>query len=458
MYDPARDAWNAADDGASGKPTKDETESTSAEEPETTETIPPQSTDTNGDKPPPAQSSSSIATPSKETEEEGKTDAPQQANDPSVAKRALSPQTQSPPRKFKRPLTRVSQRERDEKTREIREKMERRERPASEGSQNSRSSEHDNHGRPNSSVRSEDDRQPRERVIVRDHYNRLQNMGQARRRESPIIKLRNFNNWVKSILIYKYSQQGDVVLDIGCGKGGDLWKWGRSRIQGFIGIDVADVSIQHAQERYDGSKKFNFWADLCVGDAFEQRIEDIVSPNAFPVSIVSCQFCLHYSFESETRVRTLLSNVSRALLPGHFFIGTIPNSDVIVKHIRKLGPNERKWSNTIYSVEFENDPPRDGNFNPPFGHKYTFFLEDAVGNVPEYVVPFDAFCDLCEEYNLVLDYKKPFLQLFDEEKSTRRGMDLTRNIGVIKEDGSAGIDGDEKEACEFYLAFAFRKI
>ncbi|VVT43500.1 uncharacterized protein SAPINGB_P000014 [Magnusiomyces paraingens] len=360
----------------------------------------------------------------------------------------LSPDHNSPPRKkLKRPSTRTSQKEREEKTRELRERLERHE----------KKNDHDAFSNNENNLRTFGSK-PRgvDREKVKDHYNKLPNQGQERRKQSPIFKLRSFNNWVKSILIYKYAQRGDVVLDIGCGKGGDLWKWERAGIKGFIGIDVANVSIENAQDRYH-SRRPRFWADFCVGDVFEQKVEEIVQPDAFPVSIVSCQFCLHYSFENESRVRTLLENISRVLLPGHYFIGTIPNSDVILKHIRKLGPNERKWGNSIYSVEFESDPPRDGKFIPPYGHKYTFFLEDAVGNVPEYVVPFESFRALCEEYDLILDYKKPFLKLFEEESSTPQGSELARTFKVFKKDNTLGIDGDEKEACGFYLAFAFRK-
>lgn len=299
-----------------------------------------------------------------------------------------------------------------------------------------------------------------DRSIVRNHYNQRPDQGIHRRRDSPIIKLRTFNNWVKAVLINKFTRRGNVVLDIGCGKGGDLLKWGKEGCAGFIGIDVAEISISQAKHRYDQVRDKTFWADFRVGDAFEQNVEDIVQPEAFPVDIVSSQFCLHYAFESENRVRKVLSNITRALKPGGTFIGTIPNSDVINKHIRKLGPTELKWGNSIYSVEFENPPPRDGIFNPIYGHKYRFFLEDAVGNIPEYVVPFDAFKKLAEEdFGLELIYKKSFLRMFDEEVENRNRFFLRKaeNMGMYKSDGTLGIEGDEREACGFYLAFAFIK-
>jgi mRNA (guanine-N7-)-methyltransferase len=59
---------------------------------------------------------------------------------------------------------------------------------------------------------------------------------------SPIIGLKAFNNWVKSVLITQFAHpalqkssfagQGNKrgkVLDLGCGKGGDVSKWAKSR-------------------------------------------------------------------------------------------------------------------------------------------------------------------------------------------------------------------------------------
>ena len=83
------------------------------------------------------------------------------------------------------------------------------------------------------------------------------------RQESPIIGLKNFNNWIKSVLFANFChpalasspviqrsrpglkkapiQNGGPVsrgrvLDMGCGKGGDLNKWAKARISEYIGL------------------------------------------------------------------------------------------------------------------------------------------------------------------------------------------------------------------------------
>src|SRR5437016_5278429 len=71
---------------------------------------------------------------------------------------------------------------------------------------------------------------------VERHYNEKREEGREKRMKSRILRLRNFNNWTKSVLIGKYTKNGDVVLDIGCGKGGDLIKWDKARIDKLYGF------------------------------------------------------------------------------------------------------------------------------------------------------------------------------------------------------------------------------
>lgn len=87
-----------------------------------------------------------------------------------------------------------------------------------------------------------------------------------KRQESPIIGLKSFNNWVKSVLISKFaapalqssptppSRRGagrGKVLDMGCGKGGDLQKWSKARCAEYVGVDIASQSVDQAYRRWE---------------------------------------------------------------------------------------------------------------------------------------------------------------------------------------------------------------
>jgi mRNA (guanine-N7-)-methyltransferase len=78
-----------------------------------------------------------------------------------------------------------------------------------------------------------------------------------------------------------------------------------------------------------------------------------------------------------------------------------------------------EWGNSVYRVKFPGKTPADGTFRPPFGWKYFYFLEEAVDEVPEYVVPWEAFRALAEDYNLELQYRKPFREVWEEQKDDR---------------------------------------
>lgn len=40
------------------------------------------------------------------------------------------------------------------------------------------------------------------------------------------------------------------ILDLGCGKGGDLKKWKNQKVGFYVGVDISGESLKHALERY----------------------------------------------------------------------------------------------------------------------------------------------------------------------------------------------------------------
>ncbi|KAK9466614.1 mRNA capping enzyme-domain-containing protein [Lipomyces arxii] len=378
------------------------------------------------------------ASPSKSAEERPKRPSSSEVKSSEPQVEPTSP-PRSPPRKLKRPSAAARRPYDDREKEDVKRRVVNSERPQTELARRSVDS------------------------VVRQHYNARPENGVGQRQQSPIIKLKSFNNFIKSVLIKRFASRDDLVLDMGCGKGGDLLKWDIANIKGYVGVDVADVSIDQAKGRFRSMRRKRFWAEFFAGDAFGLPLTATLPRDlyysVFPVDVVTMQFCMHYAFETEAKARQMLENVSKSLRRGGKFIGTIPNSDVILEHIDKLPPGEKEWGNSVYSVRFFDDPPRNGRFSPPYGHRYLFFLEDAVEDVPEYVVPFEIFRAMAEDYKLELVYRKGFHEVFDDETSEHPELfDICRRMGVTKSDGSYGIEGDQREAAGFYLAFAFEKL
>lgn len=290
-----------------------------------------------------------------------------------------------------------------------------------------------------------------------------------------------YNNWAKSVAINKAAagvranpggmNHGANVLDIGCGKGGDLQKWAPQRIANYVGLDIADVSVEQARERYNEGlrkRRFHFHAEFAVKDCFSSPLADVpqVAQIGFDTSggdrwgpgggfdIVSIMFVMHYAFESEHKARMMLQNVSNSLKKGGKFVGVIPNSDVLSERLERTG---KEWGNEIYRVRFPGEVPADGVFRPPFGWKYLYWLEEAV-DAPEYVIPWESLRALAEDCDLELEYRKPLNEIWEEEKDDEDFGKLADRMRVRNRDGSLKMSAEEIEAASLYHAFIFYKV
>jgi len=315
-------------------------------------------------------------------------------------------------------------------------------------------------------------------VVVED-YNTRPEVGVVQRLESPIIGLKNFNNWVKSVLITRFahpvlaassssnvysSSRGGAgrggagkVLDMGCGKGGDITKWAKARVRELFGVDIASVSVDQARSRWESLRAPRFDASFAALDCYTESLSKAFPPAklAQPFDVVSMQFCMHYAFENVQKARCMLENVSRWLRPGGVFIGTIPNAEQLLEHLGTLPPNSEDLSfgNSIYKIRFEDRAQK-----PTFGHKYWFFLQDAVENVPEYIVRWDNFVQMAAEHKLHPIYKEEFHQVFEEHQAHPEFGPLMLRMKVVDASGESAMDEDQWEAANIYIAFAFEKL
>lgn len=303
---------------------------------------------------------------------------------------------------------------------------------------------------------------------VASHYNQRQDVGTEARKNSPIIGLKRFNNWVKSALIRLYAplesddQKGIRILDLGCGKGGDLRKWDQHHVSEMVMLDIAEVSIQHARSRYNESS-FRWDAHFFVGDGFRTPLDQLVPAQLLEpmFDVVTMQFCLHYGWDTEENARKMLTNVAKWLRPGGTFIGTIPDEETLFGRLEETGDAAAlEFGNDEYKVEFD---IRYAQGDMPFGNKYHFWLKDAVDNVPEYVVDWRMLESIANELGLHLVYKARFDQILVDGYQNKRLRLLLRRMGVLDQnvtaDGSVApnVTPSLWEACTLYVGFAFQK-
>lgn len=184
---------------------------------------------------------------------------------------------------------------------------------------------------------------------------------------------RNFHNWIKSNLIYTYCSYKNVldnsdkmykkqmfILDIGCGRGGDIMKFYHSRVKSYVGLDPDSYGIHFATDgaisRYnrfktkmpncpkmffmtaDAKALLNYEDQLKVQVQMNKKNEDLLvkffgkTDNDRPdisFDVITCQFAVHYFFENDTTITNLCENINRYLDENGFMILTTVDGETI---------------------------------------------------------------------------------------------------------------------------------
>ncbi|XP_023267638.1 mRNA cap guanine-N7 methyltransferase [Seriola lalandi dorsalis] len=334
---------------------------------------------------------------------------------------------------------------------------------------------------------------PDHSVKVASHYNSLQEVGLAARSRSRIFFMRNFNNWLKSVLIGEILEQVRgagpqqiSVLDLGCGKGGDLLKWRRGGINHLVCADIAAVSVEQCQSRYEDMKRKShanekiFSAQFITADCSKEVLSEKLDHPELMFDVCSCQFVYHYSFESEQKADMMLRNACERLKPGGYFIGTTPDAFELIKRLE--ASDSLTFGNEVFKVSFQSK----GSY-PLFGCQYHFSLEDVV-DVPEFLVYFPLFEHMAKRYNMRLVMKQRFSEFSEEKVKKEHHRSLMMKMMALEpfpcEDGGrqatdsrgeychakdhssrAGVrlplgtlSRSEWEATSIYLVFVFQKM
>ncbi|VDD88039.1 unnamed protein product [Enterobius vermicularis] len=300
---------------------------------------------------------------------------------------------------------------------------------------------------------------------VADHYNAIPDIGVTERLNSRILYLRNFNNWIKSMLINEFlktlKQSGcsrPKVLDLCCGKGGDLLKWRNGNISYLVATDIAEVSLRQCERRYNELKEKSdkkrplFGAEFIRADSTTDRIADYFTDPNIQFDLTSCQFSFHYSFESERQARQMIRNAVEKLRSGGYFIGTLPDANRIMLVLRATlrltlpEYNDLRWAiwflncmeaEVLYFIAFP-QPQLTFLFmthlfiSAPLGDLWYLKGKEIEVNCPEYLVHFPVLEKLLDECGMSLVYKKPFPEAFEYFKEDNMGKALLQKMKALE--------------------------
>jgi SAM-dependent methyltransferase len=126
--------------------------------------------------------------------------------------------------------------------------------------------------------------------------------------------LRKLHNDCKRRLITKWVNPGSYVLDCGCGRGGDWWKWKAVNAR-VAAIDPDAESLKEAESRA---------LDMGFGVWFLGQGDIRHAAFAGPFDVVCYNFSLHYIFSDPETLDASLKALKVAVKPGGLLIGIVP--------------------------------------------------------------------------------------------------------------------------------------
>ena len=280
------------------------------------------------------------------------------------------------------------------------------------------------------------------------YYNRSNN-------DTNTKSLREFHNlYVKSKLITGVSNRGDTLIDYAVGKAGDLSKWLHNNLDFVLGIDVSKDNIHNqldgactrylkAKTKYNnipralfvvGDSSLNIRNGSAFNSSKEKQIIDAVfgsGPKDISLlgkgvykdygvantgfNISSCQFALHYFFENKNTLLSFIKNLSECTKVNGYFIGTCYDGKKIFNELSSLNNGEsisiNKNSNKIYELTKLYDQTGFPDDDLSLGYPINVYQESINKTFREYLVNFEYFSKIMEDYGFVLVSKEDANQM-----------------------------------------------
>ncbi|GAX85142.1 hypothetical protein CEUSTIGMA_g12561.t1 [Chlamydomonas eustigma] len=245
-------------------------------------------------------------------------------------------------------------------------------------------------------------------------------------------EMRTFHNWVKASLIERF-KGSSRLLDLACGKGGDLNHWMHAGMDYVLGLDQSSDSIVNGQDgvyarmnhdpkfsrylfaRFDASQPLNETGFVQSPDCQLLRAlyglsSSVQLPNGLHGSakagfpIVTCMFALHYFFEDQKKLIGFLDNVVQSIeRPGGRFVGCCFDSSEVRKLLRD-GVQEGRVPDGRLMWRIEDIG----------SERIDVYVDSINKRTPENLVDFDRLQILLQDRGLTLESTGTFEDLYKD--------------------------------------------
>lgn len=296
------------------------------------------------------------------------------------------------------------------------------------------------------------------------------------RNQSLTLPMMTFHNhWVKNVsLLGKLGKKAKAtsLLDLACGRGGDLKKWYLNGFKTVVGVDISEDNLnneidgaykrlselrvkeedkgklKYAFVHLDSSKpideehinmiKNEYMKQLALtiwgynkGRVVPPSMKSIANIGVKKFDVVSIQFALHYFFETKDSLRNVLSNISNNLNNGGFFIGTCFDGQQVNNFLKDINKGESKsgYKNDklIWSIKKNYD-----EYNPkkPYGNEIEVYIESINKAHKEYLVDYNVLVKELATKNL-FPLQGQEMQKFGFDVAKGSFEDLFRNMEAM---------------------------
>lgn len=250
-----------------------------------------------------------------------------------------------------------------------------------------------------------------------------------------------FHNRIKDGLFSANVKKDDTLLELACGRGGDMHKWKRTHASKVVAMDISLSNIEspkqgavvrYLKEKADKPHEYlppvlYVQGDMTEYPLFEQedRYMPILTgaqtaPTEYLAQFeglnkfdsISCQFAMHYACQSEEIFRAFAKNIQK--YGKNIFFGTCSDGQAIYSLL--LGKMSHIFTNGKTVVgEYTKQYTDRETWTDEFGMPVKVYLESFEKPSVEYLVPFGKITDIMKEYGYELIESKNFQELYSQQ-------------------------------------------
>lgn len=246
---------------------------------------------------------------------------------------------------------------------------------------------------------------------------------------------------VKGIIYDKVLVEGNTLLELGVGTGGDLGRWQSNKVSKVVGLDMSLPNLENprngASVRYlEQKKKFphQFLPDVLFieGDMmavplFEQEdkyMPVLMGTQTAPTEylekfkglqqfdVVSCQFAIHYACQNEETLKAFIKNIDTHCKDT--FFGTCLDGEAVYSLL--MGKKKHIFAHASevageYVKEYEDRE----SWTEELGLSIKVMMETFVESKTEYLVPFKKLTEMFADAGFVLEESRMFEDIYREQ-------------------------------------------